>query len=84
MVKVFKAGERAFVDSIEGLLKCKVLEVIEPGSGRKCTQGKVRVRLTDSRRRGTECTTVASRVVPRSMVRCRSGFFKINVNFAWE
>ena len=79
----FKSGELASVDMfILGMLKCKVLEVIEPGDG-KSVKGKVKVKYTAGPFKGQEEVCCTTSVVPRTHLVRRSHQIRIRTNYAW-
>lgn len=84
----FKAGQLAYLDTLcSGLVPCKVLEVVEPGSGKYATTGNIKVRVT-AKRRGyfVGCIVkhnAASKIIPRSHVRKSGSGHRINVNYNW-
>ena len=84
-----QAGYLAYIDTLcSGLVPCKVIEVVVPGSGRSATEGCITVKVTEKRRGFYVGEIVknnsASEIIPRSHVR-RSGVgYRINVNYDWK
>lgn len=88
--KVYRAGEKAYLDSFGGMIKCVVVSVDEPGIGYAVTgrdAGKITVKLTVTRggyARGELLTMGASQVVPRAQHYYRRGIGRINSLYAWQ
>ena len=87
-INQFKAGQLAYIDTLcSGLVPCKVLEVVEPGSGRSATAGNIKIEVTEKRRGYFVGCVVkhnsASEIIPRSHVRKSGSGYRINVNYNW-
>lgn len=85
---VFKAGELAYIDTLcSGLVPCKVLEVVQPGSGEYATVGNIKVKITAKRRRYFIGDIIkhnsASKIIPRSHIRKSGGKYRINSFYQW-
>ena len=84
----FKANELAYIDTLcSGLVPCKVLEVVETGSGEYATAGNIKVKIT-AKRRGYFVGDVvkhnaASKIIPRSHVYKSGGKYRINSCYRW-
>lgn len=83
MIKTFKQGDLAYFDSWRGLEKCRVLEVKEPGDGRRSKSGIILIETTHRNHPREKYHCRASQVVPRSMVRVVNHQYRINVNYQW-
>jgi hypothetical protein len=82
----FKAGTSAFYDAHVAVVPCKVLEVLEEGSGVFVCAGRLRIRLTESRgpyREGEEMEVKAYHTFPRKHRVLRGYHYRINPRYKW-
>lgn len=84
----FRAGVLACCDLfICGFPKCKVIEVVEPGDGKRICNGVIKVKLLESctgYKSGEILEKSASDVVPLSHVRYNDfGQSRINTLYKW-
>lgn len=87
----YGAGALAFLDTVSGLVPCKVLSVGKhaPYSGWLVTSRSfdaVSVRLTATRgawKRGETVSGMATRVIPRKHVVTVGGQYRIRTNYSW-
>lgn len=88
--KVYVAGALAFLDAGPGagLVPVKVLEVTEPGSGNRATEGRLTVKVTATRGPYTRGEILhgerAYAVVPRPCAHWRNRSRRISTLYRWE
>ena len=85
----YEAGALAFIDTLfNGLVPCKVIEVVYQGNGRVMGSGELRVQITADRgayKRGEILTENATQVFPRNHIRRRAnGGTYINSLYEWK
>lgn len=84
-MKTYTVGTLAYLDTIGGLIPCKVINVLPIGPadyGMQCT-----VKVTANRgawKKGETVTHAARCVVPRESVFTRFGQYRIRNNFKWS
>jgi hypothetical protein len=84
--KQFKAGTKAYCDAFRHILECKVLEVIEPGNGRICGSGKLKIEITATNGpypKGEILERDGYSVFPKAMRINKPITFRINPNYEW-
>lgn len=89
-MQTFKAGTKVFIDALPpcGKPKGKVTKVIEPGSGRKVTSGRIEVEITKTvkgYKKGEIIVMSAYTVVPLKMVLPRKkGEYFTRINTCYD
>lgn len=85
--KIYRAGATAYLDSLRGLVPCRVIDVINPGNGWEIGSGMVRVRVTRTTGawpKGHVAKWSCSHVVPTKHVVKRGPYLRITTNYRWE
>lgn len=87
-MKQFKAGTKCEWDAFRHILKCTVLEVIEPGTGRLATSGKLKIEITresfdGAYKKGEILEVCGYDVYPLEMRIQKQYTFTINPNYEW-
>jgi hypothetical protein len=85
-VKQFKAGTRAQYDAFTQIIPVKVLEVIEPGNGRICGSGRLKMEVISKGcmyPKGTILERNCYHTFPTEMRMKRKYTFRINPNYEW-
>ncbi len=86
-IEHFTAPESIYVDSFSGPIKGRALEVIETGTGRRVTSGKIKVKIEETRggyRKGEVVVLGAHDVFPRSHLKKRGIYKRISTLYAWD
>lgn len=86
--KQFKAGTLAYWDAFRHVPKCVVMEVIEPGTGRLATSGKLKIKIAEDThdgayKKGEVLEVCGYDVFPRVMQIRKQYSSTINPNYEW-
>lgn len=84
---VYGAGALAYLDTFAGMVPCRVLEVIEPGNGIRCSSGRLRIRLmrtVGAYKQGEILEWSCDHVVPRAHRVLRGYHYRISTNYRYK
>lgn len=88
MFKEYTVGQKAFIDSINGMVPCTVLEIPRPCDGRLITNShtvlvKITATLGNGYTKGEVLHVAGYRVIPVSHRITRNGMYFVNTWFRW-